>query len=490
MGESRVVAPPVAVGEVGARTRATAAERAGGTVRALDRLGVAMAVAETVIMVGAVVLAHVLRYGPRMLAPIEWAVVALCAPTWLVSSAAWRLHRFHRFDPAEELRRVVSAVSLCLVLVWSVSFWSHTSVSRGWIGLSWMLALACILGNRALWHAWLRRRRREGELRLRTLVVGTTGEGGRIAEALARSIAYEPVGFVWTGLGDPRLDGLPRAGDLSRVVEAARHHGADCLFVAPSAVTEEQMFHLIRLARREGLELRVGANLPAVYATRVSLQPVDRTGGAMSLALQPVRLTGPQAALKRAFDIVGSALAMVLLSPFLAAIALAVKLDSPGPVLYRQTRATRHGRPFTMLKFRTMREGAEEELRREGLDPTSPFFKTDDEDPRITRVGRWLRRTSLDELPQLWNVLKGEMSLVGPRPLPIEQVEANPDLLAARHEVRAGLTGWWQVQGRSDVPLDEALRMDAFYIENWSFALDLLILARTVGAVVRGEGAR
>ncbi|GBC87430.1 UDP-glucose:undecaprenyl-phosphate glucose-1-phosphate transferase [bacterium HR12] len=431
-----------------------------------------------------------LRLGPVPLAPTEWVVVALCAPAWLTVSAAWGLHRFHRLDAAEELRRVVGAVSLCLVLVWSVSFWSHASFSRGWIGLSWALGLVLVLAHRYGWHRWLRRRRERGELRLRTLVVGTTEEGGRIAEALARSAAFEPVGFVWTGVGDPTLDGLPRAGDLSRVAEAAGEHGADCLFVAPSAVSEEQMFGLIRLARREGLELRVAANLPSVYATRVSLQPVDRVGGAMSLAIQPVRLSGPQAALKRAFDLVGSALALLLLSPFLAAIALAVKLDSPGPVLYRQTRATRHGRPFTMLKFRTMREGAEDELRREGLDPARPYFKLDGEDPRITRVGRWLRRTSLDELPQLWNVLRGEMSLVGPRPLPIEQVHANPDLLEARHEVRGGLTGWWQVQGRSEVPLEEALRMDAFYIENWSLTLDLSILLRTVGAVLRGEGAR
>ncbi|GIV00429.1 MAG: polyprenyl glycosylphosphotransferase [Actinomycetota bacterium] len=459
-------------------------------VRSLDRIGFAVAATDAALLVGAVLLAHVLRFGLMPLQAVEWVVVGLCVPTWIVTAAAWQLHRSFRFDPVEEFRRVVGAVSLCLVLVWSVSFWSHTSVSRGWIGLSWMLGLGFVLADRALCHAWLRRRWRRGDLRLRTVVVGTTEEGGRIAEALSRSLAYEPVGFLWTGLGDPTLDGLPRLGDLSRLEAVVRGHAADCLFVAPSSVSEEQMFHLIRLSRRLGIELRVGANLPSVYATRVALQPVDRTGGVMSLAIQPVRLTGPQAALKRAFDVGASLLLLVLLSPVFAAIALAVKLDSPGPVLYRQTRATRHGRPFTMLKFRTMREDAEEDLRRHGLDPSRPFFKTEDDDPRITRVGRLLRRTSLDELPQLWHVLRGEMSLVGPRPLPIEQVHANPDLLAARHEVRAGLTGWWQVQGRSDLPLEEALRMDAFYIENWSFALDLWILLRTVGVVLRGEGAR
>ncbi len=484
--------PAIAIGPMeGAEgRRVEPAPAAPARLRALERLNVRVAVADALTLEGAVLLAYVLRFGLRPFGPADWAVVALCLPAWVVVSGAWGIHHLHRLDPVEELRRILGGVSLCLVFVWSVSFWSHASFSRGWIGLSWILAVGLLLLERRAWRAWLDRRRRAGELRLRTLVVGTNPEGERLAAALGRSLAFEPVGFVWTGVGDPRLDGLPRAGDLERVAETARTFRADCLFVAASAISEEQMFGLIHLARREGLELRVAANLPSVHAARVLLQPVDRVGGAMSLALQPVRLTGPQAALKRAMDVVLSALTLVLLSPLFLVIALAVRLDSPGPALYRQVRATKDGRPFRMLKFRTMRTDAEEDVRREGLDPSRPFFKLEGEDARITRVGRWLRRTSLDELPQLWNVLKGEMSLVGPRPLPIEQVRANPELLAARHEVRAGLTGWWQVQGRSDLELEEALRMDAFYIENWSVWLDLHILVRTAGAVLRGRGAR
>jgi lipopolysaccharide/colanic/teichoic acid biosynthesis glycosyltransferase len=145
------------------------------------------------------------------------------------------------------------------------------------------------------------------------------------------------------------------------------------------------------------------------------------------------------------------------------------------------------GRVFTMYKFRTMRADADEILTRLGIDHSAPFFKLVD-DPRPTRVGRTLRRFSLDELPQLINVLKGDMSLVGPRPLPAEQVEANPDL-GPRHQVRAGMTGWWQINGRSRLSPEEAVRMDMFYVENWSLSFDLYILAKTVGAVVNGRGA-
>jgi lipopolysaccharide/colanic/teichoic acid biosynthesis glycosyltransferase len=156
-------------------------------------------------------------------------------------------------------------------------------------------------------------------------------------------------------------------------------------------------------------------------------------------------------------------------------------------VLFRQDRVTKGGRRFKMVKFRTMVHAPDETPDRL-IDLTRPFFKVRD-DPRITPVGRVLRKFSLDELPQLWLVVRGHLSLVGPRPLPADQVEANAHTLAPRHQVRAGVTGWWQVNGRSDVDADEALRLDLFYIENWSLSLDIFILLRTVGAVILRRGA-
>jgi lipopolysaccharide/colanic/teichoic acid biosynthesis glycosyltransferase len=178
----------------------------------------------------------------------------------------------------------------------------------------------------------------------------------------------------------------------------------------------------------------------------------------------------------------------LMLALLLVIVALAIRLTSRGQVLFRQRRITKDGRPFTMYKFRTMVDEPEWVLEGATIDLTEPFFKLKD-DPRLTGVGRLLRASSLDELPQLWNVIVGDMSLVGPRPLPAEQVAASAEFLCPRHEMRGGITGWWQISGRSDLDSEEALRLDIFYIENWSLSLDVYILLRTIGTVLAGRGA-
>jgi exopolysaccharide biosynthesis polyprenyl glycosylphosphotransferase len=233
------------------------------------------------------------------------------------------------------------------------------------------------------------------------------------------------------------------------------------------------------------VDLRVSANVPETLSTRLSLQQL---GDIMTIALRPVRLTGVQAVTKRTFDLLVSTVGLVLSLPLIGVIALAVKLTSPGPVFFKQERVTTGGRAFAMYKFRTMVQDADRLLDEEERDKSEAFFKLKDAPP-LTKVGRVLRRLSLDEIPQLWNVVKGEMSIVGPRPLPVEQVAANLELLEYRHDVRAGLTGWWQINGRSDLDAEAAVRMDLFYIENWSVALDLYILLKTVGALLQRRGA-
>jgi exopolysaccharide biosynthesis polyprenyl glycosylphosphotransferase len=193
---------------------------------------------------------------------------------------------------------------------------------------------------------------------------------------------------------------------------------------------------------------------------------------------------------KRAFDVVGAALGLVLLAPVLGVVALAVRLDDGGPVLFRQRRVGRGGAPFSICKFRTMCVDAERRLAdlRGQHDGAGPLFKLHD-DPRVTRVGQFLRRTSLDELPQLWNVLVGEMSLVGPRPALPSEVERYRDFDDRRLLVTPGITGLWQVSGRSDLDWAEGVRLDQYYVENWSFLHDIVILARTVPSVLRSRGA-
>jgi exopolysaccharide biosynthesis polyprenyl glycosylphosphotransferase len=208
------------------------------------------------------------------------------------------------------------------------------------------------------------------------------------------------------------------------------------------------------------------------------------------LHVEHPRLSGGSRVVKEVVDRVGAALLILLSAPLLLALAVCVRLDSPGPVLFRQVRVGRDGREFVIVKFRTMYLDAEARLAelRHLNEYDGVLFKIRN-DPRVTRMGRWLRRLSLDELPQLFNVVRGQMSLVGPRPPLPEEVAGYPDDMRRRLAVKPGMTGLWQVSGRSDLPWEEAVRLDLRYVENWSLSLDLVILMRTLSAVLRPSGA-
>jgi lipopolysaccharide/colanic/teichoic acid biosynthesis glycosyltransferase len=256
--------------------------------------------------------------------------------------------------------------------------------------------------------------------------------------------------------------------------------------MASTTIGPTQMLAVMRAARQEGVVVRLYTHLSGVWASRLTAQPLGTEG--VVLTLKPAGLSAAQRTIKRGSDILLAGIGLLLASPVLLAAAVAIKLSSPGPILFRQDRVTDGARSFVMYKFRTMTDRAEHGAQEAGIDTSVPFFKLK-ADHRLTGVGKVLRRWSIDELPQLFNVLLGDMSLVGPRPLPSEQVSANIELLGPRHEVRSGITGWWQIQGRSDVDPEEAIRMDHFYIENWSPALDAYILLRTVGALFTRKGA-
>jgi lipopolysaccharide/colanic/teichoic acid biosynthesis glycosyltransferase len=232
--------------------------------------------------------------------------------------------------------------------------------------------------------------------------------------------------------------------------------------------------------------VRVYTHLSGILASRLTVQHVGKTG--VALTLKPTRLSAGQRVVKRGMDVVLASVGLVVVSPVLLVVALAIKGTSHGPVLFRQDRVTEGGRTFRMYKFRTMTDATDRHIEQDPIDRSAAFFKLKS-DPRLTNVGKRLRRWSIDELPQLFNVILGEMSLVGPRPLPAEQVSANLELLGPRHEVRAGITGWWQIHGRADLDPEEAVRLDHFYIENWSPTLDLYILLRTVGTLFSRKGA-
>src|SRR6266540_901577 len=370
-----------------------------------------------------------------------------------------------------------------------LSFWSKASFSRLWIGYSWVLALVLAAVSRRLWHREIRRSWADGELTFDTLIVGTNSEADHLADLLTSSkLGYRPLGFVATSAQPASGGSLPVLGPIGELRELIRETGANCVFVAATAVQAADVKHVLKARRLDGVEIRVTANVPATLSTtRVTPQSV---GGLMALSVNAVRLTRGQAIAKRVFDVVLSTAGLLLIWPLLLAVAIAVKLDDGGPVLFRQQRVGLQRRPFTLLKFRTMVPRAElllaDLLGRNEAD--GPLFKVR-EDPRVTRVGRWLRRFSVDELPQLLNVLKGEMSLVGPRPPLLGEVEAYEDWQLDRLEVRPGITGLWQVSGRSDLSFDEYVRLDLFYIENWSLAYDLFIVAKTLPLLLFPSGA-
>jgi len=323
----------------------------------------------------------------------------------------------------------------------------------------------------------------------RTVIIGDNAEAARLANgSLGRQAGLDPIGLV--AMSDAGLDRdaeLPLLGSLQDLPEVIRGTGADCVLVASSAVSTDEMRFISKIARRTGTELRVTANLPEVLSTRLSVLPI---GGIIALSLRSVRLSGPQALAKRLFDIVVSGTVLLLTLPLFPIIAAAIKRSSPGPVFYRQQRIGKQGNPFTLLKFRTMVDGADVmlDLLVAANEADGPLFKIRD-DPRVSLVGRFLRRWSLDELPQLLNVLKGDMSLVGPRPPLAHEVARYEDWHLDRLEVRPGITGLWQVSGRSDLSFSEMVRLDLFYIENWSLAYDMFILIKTIPAVASSRGA-
>jgi exopolysaccharide biosynthesis polyprenyl glycosylphosphotransferase len=447
-----------------------------------------VALTDTVSITFAMLVAYWVRFGLRIPTG-DFLSVLLGAPFVIAGVfAAFHLYDSHRFTPAEEFRRIILAVSLTLTGLVTFSFWSHSSFSREWLAVSWALALITALASRRVWHYWIGRARTKGRLSFSTLIVGTNEEAAHLASVMRRpAFGFKAIGMVTTSSLSAPASQLPIMGSVGDLRELIRETGAECVFVASSAMSPEEMGHVAKAVRLEGVEVRITATMPEVLASRLTVQPL---GGLTALSLRPVRLTGTQVLAKRMFDLSVAGIGTLLLSPVFIGVAVAIKVSSSGPVFFRQRRVGHRGRPFTILKFRTMQVGADQmidELREQhGVE--NLMFKLKD-DPRVTAVGRFLRKVSLDELPQLINVIRGDMSLVGPRPPLPEEVTRYEDWQFDRLEVPPGITGLWQVSGRSELSFDDCVRLDLFYIENWSIAYDLYIVAKTLPALLSSRGA-
>jgi exopolysaccharide biosynthesis polyprenyl glycosylphosphotransferase len=443
----------------------------------------------------------VLRSGPDPGAVS--VLLAVLAPLTLIAVfAPYRLYRIQRMSPAEEFRRIIGAVSVAVVVFGVVANLAsgvllgeaeRVPLTAGWLGANWLAIMVLVMAERKVWHRVLHSLRRSGALAMRTVIIGRNEEGLELARSLGEgSLGFDVVGMVSVngerGSGTPAPTEPRDLGGLLELREVVLSERIECAFVASSAMRPDSMTGVLTSMRRMNVEVRVSANMPEILASRLSVQAVGKT---LALSLQTTSLSGPQAFVKRAFDVVLSGLAIALTSPIWLISTAMIAVTSDGPVLYRQERIGRDGRRFTMFKFRTMVAGADRMLPEvDGMTKgNGPLFKLD-RDPRLTAVGRLLRKVSIDELPQLLNVIKGDMSLVGPRPMPAHFGRDHyEDWHLQRLEVLPGITGLWQVSGRSDLTFDECVRLDLFYIENWSVAYDLFILLKTVPAVLKGRGA-
>lgn len=405
-------------------------------------------------------------------------IVVAC---WLFAIVAVGGGRVNAGPGGGDLRAVLVATEMTFAGTAIAALVLKSEFSRAFVLLAFPLGAVLLIIHRLLWSAWLRRRRRQGHHPVRILVAGTDAAAG----ALSRELARTPHSGAQV-VGSCSVDGAPAPAIL--VAEQARALGVSLVVVtADSRADPRYIEDLAWSLEGTGAHLAIATDVGLISSSRME---VVTLGSHPFVALAYPQLSPAKRAAKRTFDVIAAGLGLAILSPVLLAIAVAVRLDSPGPALYAQVRTGRGGAPFRMLKFRSMVSGADAMTAQLAhLDQGSgPMFKIPD-DPRVTRVGRVLRRWSLDEFPQLINVLRGDMSLVGPRPALPTEVETYAERDRRRLNVRPGLTGLWQVSGRSDLPWEEGVGLDLSYVENWSLTGDLVILLRTVGAVISHRGA-
>jgi exopolysaccharide biosynthesis polyprenyl glycosylphosphotransferase len=391
---------------------------------------------------------------------------------------------------SEEYKAVATASFQLFGVLAVVSYVLRLDVARGYVAMALPAGMIGLLVSRWLWRKWLTLHRVRGLLSASVLVVGDQEHLEGLIRALnsVPQAGYRVVAACCGDADQSSFGPIPILGSESEAAEVAQRIG-----VSTVACTSSSRFGASGLRRLgwalegQDVDLVVAPGLTDVAGPRVLTRPV---AGLSLLHVEAPVFEGPRLAVKTIFDRSAAAFLLVVMSPLFAVVAVLIKADRKGPVFYRQERVGRGGTFFPMLKFRTMLVEAEAMLpslkdRSEGQ---GPLFKLRD-DPRITNIGAKLRRYSLDELPQLVNVLRGQMSLVGPRPpLPSEVEEYEHDV-RRRLLVKPGMTGLWQINGRSDLPWDEAVRFDLYYVENWSVMSDLMILWRTGRAVVHSSGA-
>ena len=416
-------------------------------------------------------------------------------PIWPVLYAHQGLYQARRISRRlEETRRIINSVLAGILVLAGISVLLQEELSRGWL----VTVAVCVSGTLVLERELARRVinefRARGVMSRRVVIVGRNEEATEVASALGehRELGYQVVGFVADVPIGPVIDLRagqdlgPYLGRTTEVLDLVRATKASGVIVATTGIDQESANRLIRDLTREGLYVELTSAMRDISSSRISVRPLGRYP---VMCVEPVAQFSWRRVAKRGFDLVAASVGLVLVSPILLVSAVAIRVTSGKGVLFRQQRVGKDGDTFQLYKLRTMVQDAEERLAdlQAHNEAAGPMFKMTD-DPRVTRVGKVLRATSIDELPQLFNVVKGDMSLVGPRPALPNEADQWDEALWERLRVQPGITGMWQVSGRYTASLETYARLDLYYVDNWSLVTDLAILARTVGVVVKRRG--
>jgi exopolysaccharide biosynthesis polyprenyl glycosylphosphotransferase len=434
--------------------------------------------------------------GDRGALAVSYTAVSLAIITsWMLMLSIFGTREFRILGTGPDEYKLIASASIRLFgLLAIVAYLFRIDFARGYILIAFPFGMVVLMFSRWMWRQWLSAQRQHGRFSARVLLVGSASSAERIAGEFARQPA---AGYVVVGACVPSafagayLDEttIPVLGDIDELQLAIEVTGADTVVVTSSGdISPERMRQLSWSLEPGRQHLVVVPSLTDIGGPRIHTRPV---AGLPLIHVETPSYEGRKLFTKRALDIVVSAILIVLLSPFFAASAIAVRLSGPGPVLFRQYRVGINGIRFTVLKFRSMVPDAEAKLaalrHHQRAEGNTVMFKMKD-DPRITPVGRFIRRFSLDELPQLFNVFGGSMSLVGPRPPLQSEVAMYETHVHRRFLVKPGITGLWQVSGRSNLSWEDSVRLDLYYVENWSLAGDLVILWRTTKAVLSPRG--
>ena len=440
--------------------------------------------------------------------PIWAFLLAYCVIGLLCLAFAGAYHRHVMAEGYELYTKLINAAIFTIVLASCVAFMLNLQLPRTALIIAPLVGLVCELVARWMMRCLLHHHRRRGECKYTTVIVGSSEGINRTLRLMRRNSAlgYIPVAvcpiapdpsaddaYVVTNfVPDPDIEGADKLRVLSfgsRFARTIERMGVQEVYIADVLSRDSKLLHAMSLAIESlGIELAISVSLADIGGHRLHLR--NSAEQQVLIASLPQYRTTTYV-IKRIIDIVLSAVALVISSPIMLGVAIAIKLDDGGPVLFKQTRVGIHSKPFTMYKFRSMVTNAEEikaKLAAESGQTDRFIFKLKD-DPRITKVGKFIRKTSLDEFPQFFNVFKGDMSLVGPRPALPDEVARYGSLYSTRLLVKPGITGPWQVSGRSDLSQEQSEFLDVSYIENWSITGDLAILAKTVMVVFRGTGS-